>query len=275
MSSFVGTIQRLVGRVGPWFLHSRNIGRFLQAFAVVYDNAITALQQGLALSHPLRCDPSAFPVLSLDRTIRLYPSEPEASKRIRLANWLQFHRQRATHLGELLHSQPYFSPDHPVMRIVHQDGAGASATWWSIAADGSLSEHKAVPSNWDYDGQTEKWSRWWVILYVPPSIFTLFRYDDGCVYDDPTVIYDGLIKQIALDITTMIREAKGAHSQLHGYILATDPASFDPTATAVTSPDGWTTLPIGNWGTCISDPPDAVRTRPPTAFWIYERSMAE
>jgi hypothetical protein len=272
--SFVGTIQRLTGRVGPWFLHSRNIGRFLQAFSIVYDNAITALQQGVALSQPFRCDPSAFPVLSLDRSVRLYPSEPESSKRTRLANWLQFHRQRATHLGELIHSQPYFAPDHPIMRIVHQDGAGASATWWSIAADGSLSEHKAAPSNWDYDGQTEKWSRFWVILYVPASLVSFARYDDGSTYDSG-VLYDGMITQIARDISAMILESKGAHSRLQAYILATDPASFDPTATAVTDPTGWTSLPIGNWGTSMSGPPDSVRTRPPTAVWIYERSMTE
>ena len=274
MSSFVGTIQRLVARVGPWFLHSPNIGRFLQAFAVLYDNKITALQQGVALSQPYRCDPSAFPVLSLDRSIRLYPSEPEASKRMRLANWLQFHRQRATHLGELIHSQPYFAPEHPVMRIVHQDGAGLSATWWSIAADGSLSEYKAEPSNWDYDGQTYKYSRFWVILYAPASIISLVHYDDGTVYDGGAV-YDGVITQIARDISAMILEAKAAHSQLQAYILATDPASFDPTSTAVVSPDGWTTLPIGNWGTIISEGPESVRTRLPTAVWIYERAMGE
>ena len=272
--SFVGTIQRLTARVGPWFLHSRNIGRFMQAFSIVYDNGITALQQGLALSHPLRCDPSAFPVLSVDRTIRLYPSEPESSKRTRLAKWLQIHRRRGTHLGELLHSQPYFAPEHPVMRIVHQDGAGASATWWSIAADGSLSEYKAVPSNWDYDGQTYKWSRFWVILYVPSSIFALARYDDGTLYDGGAV-YDGMIIQIARDIAGMILESKSGHSRLQAYILATDPASFDPTATAVTSPDGWTSLPVGNWGSSMSGPPDSVYTRPRSAVWIYERSMAE
>lgn len=268
--SFVGTIQRLVGNVGPWFLHSRNIGRFMQAFAIVYDNAITALQQGVALSHPLRCDPSAFPTLSVDRGIRLYPSEPEASKRIRLSTWLQFHRTRGTHIGELLHSQPYFLPDRPVMRIVHQDGAGASATWWSIAADGSLSEHKAVPSNWNYDGQTAKFSRFWVILYVPASIFNLAHYDDGGVYDGGEV-YDGMLTQVAQDLVNLILESKAAHSRLAGYILATDPASFDPTATAVTSPDGSTSLPIGNWGQPFSSPA-LTPTRPSTAFWIYERA---
>jgi hypothetical protein len=160
------------------------------------------------------------------------------------------------------------------MRIVHQDGAGASATWWSIAVDGSLSEYKAVPSNWNYDGQTAKFSRFWVILYVPVAIFNVAHYDDGGLYDGGEV-YDGMITQIAQDITDMILESKGAHSRIQGYILASDPASFDPTATAVTSPDGWTSLPVGNWGTAMSGPPDSVYTRLPTAFWIYERAMPE
>lgn len=272
--SFVATVQRLVGNVGPWFLHSRNIARFLEAFAVVYDTAITSMQQGLALAHPLRCDPSAFPTLSVDRGIRLYPNEPEASKRVRLAAWLTFHRTRATHLGEMMHSQPYFLPDRPVMRIVHQDGAGASATWWSIAADGSLSEHKQVPSNWNYDGQTAKFSRFWVILYVPASVFSLTRWDDGSLWDGGAV-YDGMLSAISIDIVDMILESKGAHSRLQGYILATDPASFDPTATAVTDPSGWTSLPVGNWGTPVSPPPVSVRTRLPSAVWIYERAMTE
>jgi hypothetical protein len=81
--------------------------------------------------------------------------------------------------------------------------------------------------------------------------------------------------QVARDISAMIQEAKAGHSQLQGYILATDPASFDPTATSVLMPDGWTTLPVGNWGSPTSGPPDSVHTRPPTAVWIYERSMAE
>jgi hypothetical protein len=269
---FVGTIQRLVARVGPWFLHSRNIGRFLQAFAVNYDNSITSLQQGLALSQPYRADPSALPVQSLDRTIRLYPSEPEASKRMRLANWLQLHRRRATCYGQLLQSQPYFLPERPIMRIVHQDGAGASATWWTIDGTGQLSKHKAVPSNWDYDGQTEKWSRYWVILYAPASF--LGSYDDGSVYDGGAV-YDGVMTQIASDVAAMILESKAGHSRLQGYIVATDPASFDPTSTAVVDPAGWSSLPVGNWGTPSSPPPDSVFTRLPTAIWIYERGMEE
>lgn len=272
--SFVGVLQGMIGRIGPWFIHQKNIGRFLQAIGYTYDAAVTSLQQGLALTQPFRCDPSALPVLSIDRSIRLYPSEPEASKRLRLAKWLELHRTRGTHLGELLHSQPYFMPDVPVMRIVHQDGAANSATWWTIDGSGLLSEHVQSPSNWNYDGQTAKFTRYFAIVYIPARLMTRAKYDDGGTYDGGDV-YDGMMTQIAKDISDMVREWQGAHSRLQAYIVATDPTSFDPTATAVTDPTGWTSLPVGNWGSPISPPPVAVFTRPPSAFWVYERSVTE
>jgi hypothetical protein len=94
------------------------------------------------------------------------------------------------------------------------------------------------------------------------------------VYDGGAV-YDGVMAQIASDITAMILESKAAHSRLQAYILASDPASFDPTSTPVVDPAGWSTLPVGNWGTATSGPPDSVFTRLPTAVWIYERAMEE
>lgn len=267
--SLIGTIQALVSRIGPYFLHGRNIGRFLESIAVTYDSGIESLQQGMLLSNPLKCDPSALPVLSIDRGIRLFASEPIASKRIRLAKWLKLHRQRGTHQGELRHSQPYFLPDTPIMRIVHQDGAGASATWHTLAADGTYAVHRATPSNWNYDGLTTQWSRFWVILYVPASILNLSHWDDGSTWDGGDV-YDGMLTQVAKDLVAMVLEWQGAHERLQAYILATDPASFDPTATAVTDPTGWTSLPVGNWGHRPTSGASH-RTRPPSAMWIYER----
>lgn len=265
---FGGTIQAIAGRLGPWFINNKNLSTFKQALGLTYDAAIYELSQGLRLSQPLRCDESALPVLSRDRSIRIYPTEPVDSQRIRLAQWLPLHRTRGTHIGELKHSQPYFLPDTPVMRIVHQDGAGASATWHTIGADGSYSLHRATPSNWNYDGQTSKWSRWWVITYIPAALLNLAHYDDGSAYDSGLIYYDGVRTQVARDLVAMMLEWQSAHSRMQAYILATDPASFDPTSTSTTSPDGWTSLPVGNWGSPISS--GGVRTRPPSALWIYE-----
>ncbi len=269
MPSFVGALQKFNYEIGPWFLKNRNIARFLEAVAVTLDTAETSLEQGLLLSMPLKCNSSALPVLSIDRAMRLYPSEPDASKRFRLSKWHHLHRARGTHQGELIHAQPYFGADIPIMRIVHQAGDGSSATWHTLAAGGTYSVHRQTPSNWNYDGQTSKWSRFWWITYLPASLDSLIHYDDGTLYDT-TGFYDGLaLTQIATDLVAMALEWKSAHSRLQAYILATDPASFDPTATAATSPvDGSTTLPVGNWGTPVSS--SGSHTRLESAMWIYD-----
>ncbi len=270
---FVGKFQRFMGQVGPWFIHGKNIGTFLEAVGAAFDTAITSLDQGLRLSQPLRCDVSALPVLAKDRGIRLYPTEATSSKRLRLSKWLELHRTRGTHIGEMKHSQPYFLPNTPVMRIVHQDGGGATATWWTLEADGTAEIVQTTPSNWKYYQDASKWSRFWVILYAPANFLDLATWDDGSTYDGGTDFYDGLINaQVAQDLVQMILEWKAPHSRLAGYIIATDPTSFDPSGTATTDPTGWTSLPTaGNpWYPAATPPPVSHRTRLPSAVWIYE-----
>jgi hypothetical protein len=208
-------------------------------------------------------------VLSRDRRLRLYPSEPEASKRHRLTQWNQLARQEGTHIGELKNAQPYFLPDVPLMRIVHQDGLGASATWHTLDTSGNYSRHKQTPSNWNWDNTPAKWSRWWVICFAPPYLCSLARYGDGSRYGDGTRYAGIRSAQVARDLIDMVLEVKAAHSGLRGYIIATDPTSFDPTAAPVDSGLGWTSLPAGDWHQPINAA--GKRTRPPSAIWIYDR----
>lgn len=262
----------MAGTIGPWWIRRRNIGTFLESVGVVLDGGLEAYAQSMRLTQPLRCDPSALPVLSYDRTLRIYPTEPLDSQRARLAAWLPMHRQRGTHQGEMRHSQPYFLPSTPVLRIVHQAGDGSVATWHTLAADGTYSVHVASPSNWPYMPSPAGWSKFWVILYAPVGFLDLALYDDGTTWGGAPwggALYDGVAVGVATDILDMIREWKRAGSQLHAYIVATDPASFDPSATAVTDGAGWTSLPVaGNW----SRPVDVhgVYTRLPTALWLYD-----
>lgn len=267
--SFIGAIQQAIADIGPWFIKNKNIGTFIQAASSVLDSAAISLDEGLRLSQPLRGDVSALEVLAKDRGIRLYGAEPIASQRVRLASWLPLHRQRGTHQGEMRHSQPYFLPDIPMFRIVHQAGNGISADWHTLDGTGTYTWHRSIPSNWNYDGQTAKWSRFWCILYAPSSVLHASHWDDGGHWDGGGV-YDGVFTATVADMVAMIKEWKAPHSRLAGYIIATDPASFNPAATAVTDPTGWTSLPVGNWGAPITGPPASHFTRLPSALWVYE-----
>lgn len=277
MSVSVGIMQKFVSSFGPWFLHNQHVSSFLEATALVYDSALQTLDLGLRLSQPLRCDVTALPILGRDRSIRFYPSEGEQSKRIRLAQWKQLHRGRGTHIGELKHSQPYFTRtgyNLPLMRIVHQSGgASPMSTWHTLASDGTYTKTRALTSNWNWDGQTSQWSRFWVICYAPAWAIRVPTYGDGTRYGDGSLYAGAATSQIAQDLVAMIQEWKSAHSQLHGYIIATDPSSFDPTSTATTSASGWTSLPVGNWGQPLSA--SGIRTRLPSAIWIYDRRGAQ
>lgn len=268
--SFIGVIQQSIANLGPWFVQNRNIGAFLEAVGATLDGGIEQLTQGLRLSQPLRSDSSAQPYQSQDRVIRIYPTEPDESKRYRLSQFWQLRRQFGTHHGEMNNIRPMFLPATPVTRIVHQAGDGSSATWHTLDAAGTYSVHRQTPSNWDWDGVASKWSRFWVIVYTDQlGLPTPPDWDGGELWDGGAIWDGGLTFEQISDIVSGIKEAKSAHSVLWGLILASDPNSFDPTRVAVTYPDGSTSLPVGNWGYVI-DNSTGQPTREPSASYPYD-----
>lgn len=273
--TWVGKIQQYISEItaaGPWWLAQQNIGAFLESVAATLDGSVDALHGGLKGTQPLRCDPSLLPTISRDRSLRIYQSEPEESQRYRLSQWLQLHRQRGTHQGEMRNLQPYFldQPGLPRIRIVHQSGTGARATWHTLNHDSTYDVHKQEPSNWDWDGQPELWSRWWAIIYTDGTFLSpdVTFWNGGQLWNGGTY-WDGIESQVMLDLIAMLIDWKSAHSRCAGVCLARDPDKFDPTATPVTYAGGQTSHPTGNWHRLV-DPTTGLPTREPTGSWIYD-----
>lgn len=232
------------------------------------------------------CDEEVLPWHARDRGIRLYDTEPLLSKRYRLAHWRQLWKRRGLHLGELENLQPFWRSTMtsllPTMHIVHQSNEGTpTATWHTLHPDGSYSVHRANPSNFDYNGQPSKKSRFFLLIHWPEDYASILTYDDGVSVYDGGGIYDGVGPALITDIVDAVREAKAAHSRLAAVIatplqpddlipgLLGEYHPFDPADTAQTAAEGWTSLPVGNWGTTI-DPDTLLATRPPWASWLYE-----
>jgi hypothetical protein len=280
----LGWYEKIISTASPWYTVGPYGKSYVDAVGWTLNASMLHLKEGLNASKPLKCNEDALPWIAGQRMLRVYDSEPLASKRDRLAHHLQLHRGRGSHQGEMRHVQPYFLGEDglgvvPRMRIVHQSGhapSAAIATWHTLDPDGSYAVfQKGNPigngvANWNFDGAHAQWSRFWAIVYTTGTVLdTIVRYDDGSEYDDPGVVYDApALTQVASDLVAMILDWKAAHSTLWGVILATDPDSFDPTAAPVTSSEGWTTLPNGNWGSPIDG--DGNFTRLPTALWIYD-----
>lgn len=293
------TFQRGILDWAPHYMRRVNLGRLLEAVGLTLDGFAERAFLGQTAAIPyaggaktasgmlLQCEPEVLPFHARDRQITLYPSEPIPSQRVTLSRWHQLHARRGTHRGELERVQPYFLGADgngvlPLMRIVHQDGDGEGAVWHTLSGSadaggaGRYSVHRQVPSNWDFDGLPELWSRWWAIIYTSGTSLATGQtfWNDGSVWNGGQY-WNGISANPLSDLVAMFLEWQSAHSQLAGVILASDPSSFDPTATPALVGDGTTTLPAAttlgvSWGHLV-DPGTGLPTRLQSASWIYDR----
>lgn len=270
------------------------LGGFAYALDDFRDRALDGIRDAipyaagarLADGRLIQCDADVLAYHSRDRGISIYSSEPELSKRYRLSRFRQLKKRRGEHIGELENLQPFWLATQastlPTVKIVHQDNQGSpSSVWYTLTPAGVVSVKRRNTSNWDYDGNANRWSRFWVILHLPPGYSSVAVYDDGSTVYDGGAVYDGVTALAIRDMVANIKEAKAAHSRLAGIIATTlqptDPIPgvagthypFDPTDTAQTSAEGWTSLPVGNWESIV-DPATGLPTRPPWASWLYE-----
>ena len=287
-----------IGLLAPSWWQGPEMRKFLGAFAGELDNFADRVLDGLRDGNPyaagakladgrlIECDADVLARHARDRGISIYSSEPELSKRYRLSRWRQLKKRRGSHLGELENLQPFWlatqSSTLPTVRIVHQDNEGTpSAVWYTLSPAGAVTVKRRTTSNWNYDGDAAKWSRFWAILHLPPGYSSMVVYDDGVTVYDGGAVYDGVTALAIRDMVANLKEAKAAHSRLAGIIATTlqptDPIPdcvgthypFDPTDTAQLLSNGATSLPVGNWGGLV-DPYTNEPTRPAWASWLYE-----
>lgn len=271
MSGFAGTLQRYIAEIVPEFLQGHNAGTFLEALGLTLDDGLQTLITGLRQSYPFKAFADNLDAIGEDRVIRRHRFESERSYRTRLAMWRQIHRHIASPKGVLLNLQPYFLPDGvPKIHVVYQCGDSTSATWHTIDEASVYSVYKKAPTNWDWDGQPQLWSRFWVIIDVSAMPHNGALWDDGTTWDDGVTVWDGYLNEIQRDdIVDLINESKAPYSILWGVIITDDHASFDPTATSTTDADGRTSLPVANWGTAI-DAATGLPSRLKSAHFIFD-----
>lgn len=284
--------QQFVPAQAPPWMQGPNMGTLLEAIGAQLDARAQQVLDGRVLGNPyaggatladgslIQCPPFALPIHAEQRGIPMYPTEPEAARRFRISQWLQLHRRRGTHLGEMQHLQPYWLPGTlPWIRIVFQDntGAGNRALWHTLSPTGTYSIHQTFTSNWAWDSRSDLRTRFWVIVYWPPGYANVFNWDGGPTWDSGP-IYDGVPAAVFADVWQLIYDWKSAHSWFAGLITTTlQPTDdipgvpgvhpFDPASASTTNADGSTNLPIGNWFeiSYSSGPNLGHHTRPPWA----------
>jgi hypothetical protein len=243
--SFRETLRRYVP---PWLSDRPQSGktvgfRYLYCLVAPLDASVEFAIQGLQARYPGIGTPTALPYIGRDRRIIRGFAENDASFSKRLLTWREDWKT-AGHAFSLLRQVKGYLTPHPI-KLRSVDNAG---NLYTLNADGTTELVQTQPSNWNWDVENAFWSRFWLILYPPPSLWDpMFPWGNaaqwGGAWGAANVTWGTTAtpEQIA-SIKAVIRQWKPAHANCVCVVVAFDPASFNPTM-----PPG-APLPDGTWG---------------------------
>jgi len=237
------TFRALRTKIAPRWLTAGDGGKLGFALDVMKD----ALMERVRLGHLARFPQQdatgtpgpadALDALGRDRGVIRGIDETDRSYAYRLTQWLVDARTRGTafSLMKRLHAYVDFDGSRGVsFRVVDNRG-----NWFSRSSTG-VETSSLNTGNWNWDGNTAKWARFWVVIY--PGT----RWIDSGANWGSAGNWGGSTTWGSLTITdeqtrtlrTIVADEKPAGTRCHTIIIATDANTFDPSA-----PE-----PDGTWG---------------------------
>jgi hypothetical protein len=229
--------------LGPsWLTSEGESGLVGQSLDEVKDQYIQRMRDGLNARLPqnnragtVTAGSDALAQMGRDRRVLLGFNESNASYAKRLLRWLD-DRQRAGNPFMLLQKLAEYTGAGPSFRTVDNSG-----NWYSRAADGT--ETVLInQANWDWDGGTTLWSRFWPIIY-PNGLWTAEPNAWGSASlprwgDRTKTLGLTMPHQVVTDLRLLVRDW-GTGGTICPFIIVAFGSTFDPS-----SPE-----PDGNWGT--------------------------
>lgn len=215
--------------------------RLLYAIGLMFDALLEWANMAVHARLASWCASNALDALAVhgrDRGIRRGFAESATSYAARLSTWWEARKQKGSRWATMDQIAGYLSGYSVTIRTVNGNGA-----WCTRLPDGTREYHRSSPTNWDWDGNAAAWSRYWVILYPPATLWT----DDGA-WDDPGTWDDGgtwdttaTPDQVAT-IRAIVKEWNPPHAKCAGILIALNSVDFAPDGSGAG-------FPAGDWGT--------------------------
>lgn len=233
------TFRDVAYNLSPARLRTTRAAQMVYAFiGWPLDVLCQAAKEAMTARFPDVCPEDALPAMSRDRGIRRGPFETSASFRTRLRFWLDVWRGAGVGGAMLDEIAAFLTPRSCVIRIWTQAGLV-----YTRAVDGTLTIDRVATGLWNWDGHTELFARFWVVIYstggVPWSRDG--TWGDGEHWGDgaPTATWGSTATttEVAV-IRQIIADRKPAASVCPKVIVAFDGTMFAPTDTAPPLPDG-------------------------------------
>jgi hypothetical protein len=194
----------------------------------------------------------ALTAIGRDRRIIQGITETSAAYAVRLIRWLDDHRSKGTAFTMMRQLAGYCRGGFS-FRIYDNRG-----NCYSRSVSGVETYNAAT--DWDWDGDTDRWSRFWVVIY-PTSEWTAtsHEYADGSQFGKTIQWGVSIPREEVANVRAIVRDWKPAGTRCVNIIVAFDPASFDPAA-----PE-----PDGTWGAAYKfSGGNAVSSRLSTARYL-------
>src|ERR1700722_11512420 len=190
----------------------------------------------------------ALSEMGRDRRVVRGINELSASYALRLIQWLDDRPMQGSPYALMKKLAEYTGAGSPT-GVCSFRTVDARGNWYSRDVDGNNTV-LWNEQNWDWDGTpaiTSRWSRFWVIIYPPTSLWTPqpnnWGDTSGPDWTDPVNTWGSTppADQRAR-IRAIVSEWKPAGTRCVNIIIAFDPASFPPTAARDSSG-----MPDGHW----------------------------
>lgn len=223
----------LAGLINGW--------KYIYSFLVMGDLLVQFAIEGVKAKFPGYCPSEALPLIGRDRRIRRGLAETDESYAARLIGWLAAWRRAGSAYAILDQLAAHLGTPAGTIRLVNANG-----TWWTRNPDGTRERHVTLPTkNWDWDGHSELWARFWVVLYADDYGWTRDgTWGDGSTWGDDGMGWglSNLPWQVVTDLRGTISEWKSAAAVCKNLLISFDPAYPDPA-----DPAG-APYPEGSWG---------------------------
>lgn len=229
-TTFRGVFRKLI----PWWLNTGEGELVGFSVATLLDAVSARVRLGTYAKFPTYAPSDALAHLGRDRRITRGLTESDTDYGARLLRYLDDWKVAGNPFALMSQLRAFLGADLK-MRTVDNRG-----NWFTIDAGGARSVY-LNQGNWDWDGDTAKWSRFWVIIYSNGYWDTLAWGDPALVWGAPGLTWGTTASPEEVSgVRNIVAEWKPAGTRCPYIIIAFDNASFDP----LTGP----ILPDGLWG---------------------------
>ena len=241
------TYRDSILRAAPAWLQRAWGSRLLYGLAIQWDALTDATVLAVKLRLPQYAIADAVPLIGRERGIRRGFDESAEGYAARLVRWVDDRRIKGNPFALLAQLKGYFAGYSGDMHVVNVYGM-----WHTLKADGTKWSY--FGDNWNWDGDTEAFSRYWVIIDNPTNDVTSAplwtvdgTWDSGGTWgDDPT---HGWGLSITLDqvdsLQGIVADWNSPHEKPVNIIVNFEPTAFDPEAPYDMHNNG---QPHGSWG---------------------------